>query len=59
MLINLLIASAFILTTLVVMINLNRLLEWAERAIDLLSQFKSFVDVMTQAYRNRHQPTCR
>ena len=55
MFINLLIASAFVLTTLVVMINFNRLLEWSEWAISRFSQFKSFIDVMSQAYRNRHQ----
>ncbi|MBN2095981.1 hypothetical protein JW752_01120 [Candidatus Peregrinibacteria bacterium] len=52
---NLLIASALVLTTLIVILNFNRLLEWSDWMLHRFSQFRSFIDIMAQAYRNRHQ----
>ncbi|MBU1017585.1 hypothetical protein KKA33_00990 [Patescibacteria group bacterium] len=55
MFINLLIASAFVLTTFIVILNFNRLLEWSDWMMHRFNQFKSFADVLIRAYRNRHQ----
>jgi len=55
MLINLFIASAIVLTTFVVILNFNRLLEWAEWTLHQLNKIKSFAEIVFKAYQNRHQ----
>jgi len=51
MLINLLIASAFIFITLMVIVNFNRILEFAEMAVKRFRQFKLIINTLIRAYR--------
>lgn len=55
MFINLLIASAFVLTTLIVVINFNRIFETAERLNIYMNKCKSFIGMLIHVYKNRGQ----
>ncbi len=54
---NLLIASAFIITILIVIVNFGRIFEFVEFLKSYINKFKSFIGILIQAYRNQRQFT--
>ncbi len=55
MLTNLLIASACVFITLVVILNFSRLFEAVERLSAHINQCKSFFETLIRVYKNRGQ----